>query len=78
VSSHVAVPPMICIVIYTHNCDLSIPSHYCILSRGGVHKSILKTLIILDVGLKILISYSNLLSVINFGIVNGKSPTLKF
>lgn len=42
VSSHVAVPPMICIVIFTHNCDLSIPSHNYINSRGGVHKSILK------------------------------------
>lgn len=42
VSSQVAVPPMICIVIFTHNCDLSIPSHNYINWRGGVHKSILK------------------------------------
>lgn len=49
VSSRVAVPPIIiCIVIYTYNCDLSIPSHDYINFRGGVHKSTLKSLIMID------------------------------
>lgn len=70
---------MICIVIYTYNCDLSIPSHDYINLGGGVNKSILKSLIMIDCRPKFLISYSNLLSdKKNFWIVYGKSPTLKF